>query len=89
MVFAGLLAKAASTVVTGAIGAAAYDGARKAAAKAPLRDAAVIATEWGLRGVRKVGESAETARKNVAGVVAEAKGRIDADQLEPVDAEVV
>ena len=36
--------KAASTVVTGAVGVAAYNGVRKALAKAPLREASVSAT---------------------------------------------
>jgi hypothetical protein len=76
MIAHGLLAKVAATVVTGAVGAAAYDLLRKAAAKAPVRAAAVTATEWGLRGVRKAEEGAESARLAVADVVAEARERI-------------
>ena len=72
----GLLAKVAATVVTGAVGAAAYDLLRRAAAKAPVHEAAVTATEWGLRGVRKAEEGAESARLKVADVVAEARDRI-------------
>ncbi|MGL5445066.1 MAG: DUF1490 family protein, partial [[Mycobacterium] stephanolepidis] len=41
MVWHAVLAKAASTVVTGAVGVAAYEVARKAAAKVPVRDASV------------------------------------------------
>jgi len=72
----GLLAKVAATVVTGAVGAAAYDLLRRAAAKAPVHEAAVTATEWGLRGARKAEEGAESARLKVADVVAEARDRI-------------
>ena len=62
MVFHGLLAKAASAVVTGAVGVTAYDLARKMVAKAPVREAGVAATAWGLRGVRKAEDGAERAR---------------------------
>ena len=40
MVVHGLLAKIAATVVTGTVGAAAYDVVKRAAAKAPVRAAA-------------------------------------------------
>ncbi|MGV0804559.1 DUF1490 family protein [Mycolicibacterium setense] len=76
MVWHGLLAKAATTVVTGAVGAAAYDGLRKAVAKAPIREAAVTTTTWALRGARKAEVSAESARLKVADVMAEARERI-------------
>jgi hypothetical protein len=36
----------------------------------------VTATEWGLRGVRKAEEGAESARLQVSDVVAEAKERL-------------
>ena len=39
MIMYGLLASAAATVVTGAVGVAAYDLVRKAAAKAPVHEA--------------------------------------------------
>ena len=58
----GLLAKVAATVVTGVVGVAAYDLLRRAAAKAPVHEAAVTAAEWGLRGVRKAEETAESTR---------------------------
>lgn len=45
-----LLAKAASTVVTGLVGVTAYEVVRKAVAKAPLHETAVSAAELGLRG---------------------------------------
>ncbi|AQA22635.1 MULTISPECIES: DUF1490 family protein [Rhodococcus] len=72
----GLIIKAASTVVTGAVGVAAYNGARRIVARAPLREAAVTATEWGLRGARKAEEGAESARLTMADVVAEARERL-------------
>ncbi|MCZ4554044.1 DUF1490 family protein [Rhodococcus maanshanensis] len=72
----GLIIKAASTVVTGAVGVAAYNGARRIVASAPLREAAVTATEWSLRGARRAEEGAESARLKVADVVAEARERL-------------
>jgi hypothetical protein len=80
MVWHGLLAKAAPTVVTGVVGAAAYD----ALAKAPWRKVTVTATAWGLRiareAERKTKQSAERARLAAADVLAEAIERIGQDQ---------
>jgi hypothetical protein len=76
MAFHGLLAKAAGMVVTGAVGVTAYDLFRALAAKAPVREAGVAATAWGLRGVRKAEGGAERARLAVGDVVAEARERI-------------
>lgn len=71
----GLVAKAMPTVVTGVVGAAAYE----ALAKAPWRKATVMATAWGIRvarqAERKAGRSAEQARLTVADVMAEARER--------------
>ena len=83
MVWHGLIAKAASTVVTGAVGVAAYEALRKAVAKAPVREASVTATAWGLRGVRKAEEGAERARLTVGDVVAEARERIGEEVSPP------
>ncbi|HUO39433.1 MAG TPA: DUF1490 family protein [Mycobacterium sp.] len=83
----GLFAKIATTVITGAVGVAAYDALRKAVAKAPLREAAVTTTAWGLRGVRKVEEGAESARLAVADVVAEARDRVDEEVPPPAATE--
>jgi hypothetical protein len=79
----GLLAKVAATVVTGAVGAAAYDLLRKAVAKAPVHEVAVTTTEWGLRGVRKAEEGAESARLKVADVVSEARERLGEESPPP------
>lgn len=76
MAWHGLLAMAASMVVTGAVGVAAYEGLRKALAKAPMREASVTATAWGLRGVRQAEDAAERARLVVGDVVAEARERV-------------
>lgn len=83
----GLLAKVAATVVTGAVGAAAYDLLRRAAAKAPVHEAAVTAAEWGLRGVRKAEETAESTRLAVADVVAEARERVGEEVPPPAVAD--
>jgi hypothetical protein len=83
MVVHGLLAKVASTVVTGAVGAVAYDVFRRAVAKAPVHEAAVTTTEWGLRGVRSAERGAESARLRVADVVSEARGRLGEESPPP------
>lgn len=86
MVLSGILAKAATTVVTGAVGVAAYELMRKAVAKVPVHEAAVATTAVALKGARKAEESAELARLKVADVVAEAKERIGEDVAPPVAA---
>jgi hypothetical protein len=83
MIFEGLLAKAAATVVTGTVGAIAYDVLRKTAAKAPLRGVAVSAAEVGMRGARKAEVGAESARLAVADVVAEARERLGEEATPP------
>jgi Protein of unknown function (DUF1490) len=83
MIMYGLLARAAATVVTGAVGVAAYDVVRKLAAKAPVHDVAVTTTEWGLRGVRRAEGGAESARLKVADVMAEARERIGEEAPPP------
>ncbi|MCV7355478.1 DUF1490 family protein [Mycolicibacterium fluoranthenivorans] len=83
MVWHVVLMKAGTTVVTGAVGAAAYAAIRKAAAKVPAREATVAATALGLRGVRKAEESAERARLVVGDVVAEARERIGEEARPP------
>jgi hypothetical protein len=83
MLLHGLIAKAATTVVTGAVGVAAYELARKAVAKAPVHQASVTATAWGLRGTRKAEETAERARLKVADVVAEARERVGEEAPPP------
>ncbi|MGZ8179084.1 DUF1490 family protein [Williamsia sp. SKLECPSW1] len=79
----GLVARAASTVVTGAVGAAAYDVARRAVRRAPLREGAVVVTSWGLRGTRRAETVAESARLSVADVVAEARERVGEEATPP------
>jgi hypothetical protein len=87
MVLHAFLAKAASTVVTGAVGVAAYQGVRRAIEKAPLREASVTATAMALRGVRKAEVGAESARLKVADVVAEARERIGEEAPPPAVAD--
>lgn len=83
MALAGFLTKAASTVITGAVGVAAVEVVRKAIAKAPVHEAAVVTTAAALRGARKAEEGAEAARLKVADVVAEAKERIGEEAAPP------
>lgn len=86
MVWHGLLAKAAPTVVTGVVGVAAYEALRKAVAKVPLREATVTATAGGLRVVRKAGARAEQAQLTVADVIAEARERVG-EEVPPAEAD--
>ena len=83
MLVHGLLGKAAGTVVTGLVGVSAYEVVRKALHKAPLHEAAVTATEWGLRGTRRAEEAAESARLKMADVMAEARERIGEEAQPP------
>ena len=83
MVWQGVLAKAAPTVVTGVVGMVAYEGLRKVAAKNPLRAASVSVTAWGLRVAREAEVGAARARLAVADVVAEAAERIGDDGATP------
>jgi Protein of unknown function (DUF1490) len=87
MAIHGVLAKAATTVATGAVGVAAYDLLRKGLGKLPIREASVTAAEWALRGSRKAEETAETARLNIADVMAEARGRLGEEVQPPAVAE--
>ncbi|MGH3541724.1 MAG: DUF1490 family protein [Mycobacterium sp.] len=83
MLVHGLLAKATSTVVTGLVGVSAYEVLRKALGTAPVHEAAVTATEWGLRGTRRAEETAESARLKLADVVSEARERIGEEAAPP------
>ena len=79
-----VLAKAATTVVTGVVGVAAFEALRKASAKFPARQAAVNATALGLRGVRAAEANAERARLVIGDVVAEAREQIGEEAPAPV-----
>jgi hypothetical protein len=87
MIAHGVLARAATTVLTGVVGVAAYDALRKVVAKAPLHEASVTATTWALRGARKAEESAEAARLKVADVMAEARERVGEEVSPPAVAD--
>ncbi|ORA33327.1 DUF1490 family protein [Mycobacterium aquaticum] len=87
MVLHGLLIKASSAVITGAVGVAAYEVVRKAVAKAPIRETAVTTTAWALRGARKAEEGAEAVRLKAADVMAEARERIGEEVPPPAVAD--
>ncbi len=78
--FGGFVGKAAGIVVSGLVGAAAYDGlkmgATKMARNGAMHGAAVTVTSWGLRGVRAAETGAEKARLVTADIVSEARERI-------------
>lgn len=78
-----LLAKAATTVITGLVGVTAYEVVKKAVTKAPLHQAAVSAAELGLRSTRKAEDAAESARLKIADVMAEARERIGEEAPPP------
>jgi hypothetical protein len=83
MLVHGLVAKAAGTVITGLVGVTAYEALRKAVSTTQVHNAAVTATEWGLRGTRRAEEAAESARLKLADVVAEARERIGEEAPPP------
>lgn len=87
MVWHAAVAKAATTVVTGVVGVAAFEALRKASAKLPARKAAVHATALGLRGVRAAEANAERARLAIGDVVAEAREQIGEEAPAPVAGE--
>ncbi|KKB99821.1 DUF1490 family protein [Mycolicibacter arupensis] len=86
MAWHGFVVKAAPTVVTGVVGVAAYEAVRTVVAKAPLRQATVTVTAWGIRAAReaqrKAEHGAEQARLTVADVMAEARESAG-DDIEP------
>ncbi len=77
------LVKAGSTALTGVVGVATYNAARKIVEKAPLREGAVVVASWGLLGTRKAEAIAEDARLRTADIVAEAKDRIGEEVTPP------
>ena len=83
MVWHITVAKAATTVVTGVVGVAAYDGLRRAVKAAPAHETAVNTAVWSLRGVRKAEEGAERARLRIGDVVAEARQRLGEEASPP------
>lgn len=76
MIFSGVLGRAGGLVVSGLVGAAAYDGVKRAGRRLPGREVAVTSATWALRGVRQAERAAETARLSAADVFAEARGRL-------------
>ncbi|WP_278312911.1 DUF1490 family protein [Lolliginicoccus levis] len=83
MIHGALLGKAAGTLVTGVVGAAAYNSVRWAVRNTPVREIAVTATAVGLRGARKAEEGAENVRLAAADIVAEARERVGEDAPPP------
>ncbi|MFI8566241.1 DUF1490 family protein [Rhodococcus sp. NPDC078407] len=82
--FGPFLAKAASTVVTGVVGVAAYNGVKGLVERAPLRDAAVGVTSLSIKGMRKAEQRAESARLAAADIIAEAKEKNGEQATPPV-----
>jgi hypothetical protein len=74
--FGEAAAKAAGMVVTGVVGAAAYDGVKRLVRGRTVRALAVGVTAAGLRGVRAVEVGAERARLVAGDIVSEARAQI-------------
>jgi hypothetical protein len=72
----GLIVGAARVVVTGLVGAVAYDEVKRVAQSGAVRSATVTGTVWGLRGVRAAETRAEKARLVAGDIVSEARDRI-------------
>lgn len=83
MVLGTVAGRAATLVVTGLAGAAAYDGLKRLAGTNLVRGAAVAVTAAGLRGARAVEAGAERARLAAADVVSEARERIGEESPPP------
>lgn len=75
-VISSLAGKVGSTVMTGLVGAAAYDGVKKALSAGAAREGAVVALSWGLRGRRHLEAGAEQVRLVTGDLVAEARARV-------------
>lgn len=80
-------AKLGSTVFTGLVGAAAYDGAKRVVASGAVREGAVTAISWGIRGRRQAEVGAEQVRLVTGDLVAEARARVGEQAPPPVVAE--
>lgn len=76
-------AKAGTTLITGVVGAAAYDAARHIVRRTRLRESVIVATAAGLRATRKAEEVAETARLSFGDIVAEARERVGEEARVP------
>ncbi|WP_370288502.1 DUF1490 family protein [Nocardioides sp.] len=83
-----LLAKAGSTVLTGLVGAAAWDGVKKAVDGGVLRETAVSTAAAGLRGKRSLEAGAERVRLATGDIVAEARERVG-EQAPPPGSDLV
>lgn len=84
---AGALGRTAGLLVTGVVGAAAYDGLKRVVRQLPVREAAVSTTAVLLRGVRRAERGAESARLTTADLVAEARGRLGEQAPVPATAQ--
>ncbi|MDT9594439.1 DUF1490 family protein [Nocardioides zeae] len=82
-----LLGKVGSTLVTGLVGAAAWDGVKKAADSGAVREGAVGTVALGLRGKRRLEAGAERVRLATGDIVAEARERVG-EQVPPPGADL-
>lgn len=73
---ASLVRRAGRMVATGVVGVVAVDAARSAARRGSVRNGAVTATAWALRGRRRMETGAEKARLAGGDIVAEARARV-------------
>jgi len=87
--FGEAAAKAAGMLVTGVMGAAAYDAARRLVRGRTARAVAVGATAAGLRGVRAVELGAERVRLLAGDIGGEARVRIGEQNAPPAVGEHV
>jgi hypothetical protein len=76
MIVGPVIRRAAQTLAAGVAGVVAVDGLRRLLRNGAVRNGAVAATSWTLRGKRSMEAGAETARLAMADVVSEARGRI-------------
>jgi hypothetical protein len=83
----GLTHKATGTLVTGVVGVAAVEAARKWGLPLLARNTVVTATAWGLRGARAAETGAENLRLYSADILAEARQQVGEQAPAPTGGE--
>jgi hypothetical protein len=85
----GVASRLGSTVLTGLVGAAAYDGVKRVVGSGAAREGAVSALAWGTRGKRQVETGAEQVRLVTGDLVADARARVGEQAPPPVAGEAL
>jgi hypothetical protein len=76
MIVGPVVRRAAQTLAAGVVGVTVVDGIRRLLRSGAVRNGAVVATSWTLRGKRSMEAGAESARLSMADVLSEARQRM-------------